>query len=1024
MKVLVVEDSRFFTTALTLGLRKLSLDCDLAISRQAANKLLRENPDHYLAALVDINLPDCQDGEVVDDTLAAGVPTIVFTSSFDDDLREGILAKAVVDYVPKNNPTSVDQVMRAVQRLRDNPKTKVLVVDDSRTSRQILTRHLATHRFAILEAGNGQQALSLLEQNPDTRIVITDYHMDGMDGCALTTAIRRRFPAERLVVIGLSAYGNTILSARFMKAGASDFLCKPYIPEELFCRLYQNLDLLDHISRLHQESAARQDMQQDLTALSTLHHNIIDSSPLGIAVYRCDGHCVLANPALAAMVGSTPEILQTHNFNDIAAWRRNGLLKLTKNALKTGKAGQGVYHFATSFGSTFWADVNISTFDLNDERHILALYRNCTDLRATEEKLDKERKKLLAVLNSAATAIITIDQHGIMQSVNPATERIFGWSVIDMVGKNVAMLVPPAVRTSYHSAKALFNADISKPGKGVHREVQGLRKNLDVFPMELVVSAVQDDGGQVAYIALVTDQSDRVAAESKLRRLSSAVEHSSASVLITDAQGRIEYANPRLSAISGFSRDELIGKSPSLFKSGEKSQAYYNAMWSQLKAGHVWHDEFRNRHKDGSEYWVKSSIDPIRDETGALTHYVAVQEDVTELKEAKEQAEKANQAKSEFLSAMSHELRTPLNAIIGFSQLMLSIRKDPLSAKQQERVEMILSAGNQLLELINEILDLSRIEAGRLDLSMEAVMMSPLVAECVAQVGEAARHRRIDMVISDEGDVPLRARADQRRLRQVLLNLLTNAIKYNRDGGRVVIETTCGADLVTLSVSDTGLGIPAHRQSEMFQPFNRLGAEATTIEGTGIGLVVTKALVESMGGSISYSSVDGEGSTFSIQLACACDRPLMAMTDQAARPQADTPARFSRSGAENSFAMLYVEDNPTNISLMQDVMEQFDNIVLSVAKTAETGILLAMQNPPDLIVMDINLPGASGLDATRILKTTPDTAHIPVAILSANVLADVKREAKRAGADYFLAKPLVLSDLEHIIHHITESRHG
>ncbi len=209
----------------------------------------------------------------------------------------------------------------------------------------------------------------------------------------------------------------------------------------------------------------------------------------------------------------------------------------------------------------------------------------------------------------------------------------------------------------------------------------------------------------------------------------------------------------------------------------------------------------------------------------------------------------------------------------------------------------------------------------------------------------------------------------------------------------------------------------------MFQPFNRLGAEATAIEGTGIGLVVTKSLVESMGGNISFSSIEGEGTTFAIQLACACDRQLMAM-NQAAETEPKTPAPLTRAGPDNSFAMLYVEDNPTNISLMQDVMEQFDNIVLSVAKTAETGILLAMQNPPDLIVMDINLPGASGLEATRILKTTQDTAHIPVAILSANVLADVKRQAKQAGADYFLAKPLVLSDLEHIIHHVTESRHG
>ncbi len=631
--------------------------------------------------------------------------------------------------------------------------------------------------------------------------------------------------------------------------------------------------------------------------------------------------------------------------------------------------------------------------------------------------LAENERLFQAVLDTAVDAIVIIDVRGIIQRVNPATCRMFGYAPEELEGANVAVLMPDrdGMRHDRYLRSYAETGRASIIGTG--RELVARRRDGSDFPIELTLSQV-DMAGQRLYTGIVRDASHRAEAEKRLRASEDRLQRSQTFANIgtwewTLATGDL-YWSDRIGPLFGYDAGELETSYENFMQAiHPDDRAAVVAAVDACIAGRADYEiEHRVVWPDGTVRWLLEKGDVERDADGQAVRMLGVVQDITrlkladlELRRAQQEAQDANRAKSDFLSSMSHELRTPLNAILGFAQLLEADCNPPLTDRQIERVRHILKGGGHLLTLINEVLDLARIEAGKLTLSLEHFVPDTLIDECLSVAGTIARGRRIRVVDGCGGALPV-ITADYTRLMQVLLNLLSNAVKYNREDGTVTVTAVPVGDALRIAVADTGHGIPNERFGEIFEPFNRLGAEATETEGTGIGLTLTRTLIEGMGGTIGLYSTPGVGSTFWIDIPLAPEKAAAAVAPAVELPP---PAPAHETGV--SHLVLYVEDNPANLRLMEDICVDLPDITLISAHNAELGLDLARQRAPALILMDINLPGMDGLQAMARLRDDPRTQHIPVIALSANAMQAAVRRAREAGFAAYLTKPVVIEDL-------------
>lgn len=421
--------------------------------------------------------------------------------------------------------------------------------------------------------------------------------------------------------------------------------------------------------------------------------------------------------------------------------------------------------------------------------------------------------------------------------------------------------------------------------------------------------------------------------------------------------------------------------------------------------------EYRILTKQSELRWIRVRGRIDFDDAGKPIRMSGTNMDITDIKRAeerilqsKEVAEKANQAKSEFLSSMSHELRTPLNAILGYAQLFEY--DDNLNPIQTENLYEIRKAGEHLLQLINDVLDLSKIESGKMIISLEPVLVARIVADCFTLLRLQADDKGIKLFSNFNGFENTYVVADNIRLKQALVNLLSNAIKYNSMGGEVEVSLKLHAgDQLRIGVRDNGYGIASHRVDEVFQPFNRLSPEYNKIEGSGVGLVITKQLVEMMKGKLHFESVEGVGTEFWIDLPL-CSQWNQERTTNQPVAAADSPLELRVTQPQK---ILYIEDNPSNIRLLQQIFMRYPQLNLEVIDESFLGVYKARSGQPDLIILDINLPGMDGYETLSVLKHDPITAHIPVIGLSANVMPyDVVR-GREAGFNEYLTKPVEIN---------------
>jgi PAS domain S-box-containing protein len=657
---------------------------------------------------------------------------------------------------------------------------------------------------------------------------------------------------------------------------------------------------------------------------------------------------------------------------------------------------------------------------------------------ATQRPLLKAGALQDAIFNSANFSSIATDAQGVIQIFNVGAERMLGYKAEDVVDKITPAGISDAQEVVARAAALSieldtpitpgFEALVFKASRGIEDiyELTYIRKDGSRFPAIVSVTALRDAQDKViGYLLIGTDNTarKRVEAEQALldQRLRdqqfytrSLIESNIDALMTTDPRGIISDVNQQMEALTGCTRDELIGAPfKNYFTDPERAEA---AITRVLHEGKVTNYELTAHARDGKETVVSYNATTFHDRDRKLQGVFAAARDVTERKQfehalqennielesAKAAAEKANLAKSEFLSSMSHELRTPLNAVLGFAQLMAS-EIPPPSASQKMSIDQIMQGGWYLLRLINEILDLAMIESGKVTMSQEAMSLADVLTDCQAMIEPQANKRGISMTFP-KLDGLYYVHADRTRVKQVMINLLSNAIKYNKDGGAVIIQCVPTAEnKVRVSVRDTGAGLAPEQLSQLFQPFNRIGQESGGEEGTGIGLVVTKQLVELMGGEIGVESKVGVGSVFWIELAGSSAPQLVLDVEDAVMVEEKGRVE-SRVFAQRT--LLYVEDNPANLALVEQLVARRSDLKLLTAVDGHMGVQLTHAYQPDVVLMDINLPGISGFEALEILRKDPATAHIPVIALSANAVPRDIEKGMEAGFFRYLTKPI------------------
>jgi len=647
-------------------------------------------------------------------------------------------------------------------------------------------------------------------------------------------------------------------------------------------------------------------------------------------------------------------------------------------------------------------------------RDISARKRTEAGLRASEERFAE-----LFRSSPAAMGILELEDYRVVDA-NDTYCRLTGYPREELIGRTPAELGVQAVgpaRVADLTAALLA-------GEPVSAEAVRLRVSSGA-EIDLLVSLqfIQEDGRQRLLFTGI-DMTRHIQAEDQVRaaegRLRAIFAAAAEGFVVIDGAGIVQAFNAAAERAFGYARDEVVGKNVSMLMPSPQREEHDGHLRTYLATGvaHIigTRRQEEGLRKDGSRFPLEIAVSEAGENGQAF--FIGIVRDISDQKLVEEalqaamlEAERANQAKNEFLSRMSHELRTPLNVILGFGQLLEMENPRP---EQLEGVQHILQAGRHLLDLIDEVLNISRIEAGKLSLSIEVVLARELVEEAVALISPLAHKRGITLTL-DSTFCDTHILADRQRLKQVLLNLLSNGVKYNRDGGTldVACERREGSRL-RISIRDSGAGLSTEQVNRLFVPFDRLGAENTSIEGTGLGLPLSKRLVEAMGGAIGLDSVVPQGTTFWIELPEAEAPPAGLASPPAAADLAALPVPTERK------LILYVEDNLANLRLVERLLQLEPSTELISAMQGSIGIDLARQHRPNLIILDLHLPDIPGDQVLARLQADPATRDIPVVVASADSTPGRVRRLKERGARAYLTKPFDVREFLQLIREILQ----
>lgn len=803
-------------------------------------------------------------------------------------------------------------------------------------------------------------------------------------------------------------------------------ICNRSKDESLYWVETSIVPFLDNTGRPYQYVSIRTDITHIKEAELRLRllERAVEASTSSISMSdaaKPDMPLIYVNPAFERITGYSRDEIIGRNCRFLQGEEVDQpSLDEIRSALREGRAGEALVHNYRKDGTPFWNELRIAPVhdEQGDLTHFIGISDDVTKRREAEEALFKSEERLRR--SQLYANIGTWDW-------NVRTGQLL-WS--ERIPPLFGLPEGEQEATYENFLNAVHPDDRQKVLIAVNGCVQrGLEYNIEhrcVWPDGSVHWLLErgdvvraEDGAPLNMLGVVQDITKRKLAEFKsleqqarLVIFKHIIENVADGVITIDASGNILSFNPAAEKLFGYSAAEVINGNLNVLMpepySSEHDQYLARYMAGQQADIIGKQLELTGKRKDGMVFPLELSITVM--EIDNKKHFVGILRDISERKQyereiiaAKDEAERANNAKSEFLSSMSHELRTPMNAILGFGQL-LEIETG-LNEYQADYVDEMLKAGRHLLELINEVLDLSKIESGNINLSLEPLSCAELVEECLALVRPIAQS--VGITIKDPIIGAYVIRADRTRLKQVLLNLLSNAIKYNRPQGEVEIRVTVQEGVVRLAVADTGYGIPAARWQELFQPFSRLGAESTGIEGTGIGLTISRRLMEMMGGAIGVDSEEERGSTFWIKL----PEVVLEQDIQSHHQEEQAIAAGAGLADEYQHTVLYIEDNPANLRLVARILGKNPQLRLITAHNPELGLELASAHCPELILLDINLPGMDGYQVLSVLRSMKSAKKTPVIAISANATSRDIHRGIAAGFNEYITKPINVKHL-------------
>ena len=780
--------------------------------------------------------------------------------------------------------------------------------------------------------------------------------------------------------------------------------------------LYNDNGQLHGFAKIMRDATREKQTEQALQESEARFRSVTEAIPQQVWTARPDGALDYVNQRVLDYFGRT--------FEEMIGWSWAELIHPDdvpeamarwQHSLQTGELYEIELRLKRAGDNTYRWNLG-RALPLRDEQgRIVRWFGTNTDI--SERKEVEEKTHFQAhLLNTIGQAVIATDLQGTVSYWNRFAERLYGWLDSEAIGRNILDWTPTQA-TGQQAAEIMARLTAGESWSG---EFMMQRRNGTMFPAQVTSEPVHNVAGTiVGIIGISTDITERKRAEEALReseaRKGAILETALDCIITIDGEGKVLEWNPAAENTFGFSRTQAIGQlMGELIIPASLRERHYQGIAHYLATGEGpvlgQRIEVPALRADGSEILVELSIIAIAsDGTTVFTAYLrditARKQNEEALKAAKTEAERANRAKSEFMSRMSHELRTPLNAILGFGQLL---EMDELDAEQSQGVGQILKAGRHLLELINEVLDIARIEAEQQVVEIEPVPVVETLTGALDMVRPLAATRGIELRDDCGTDAGLFVLADRRRLNQVLLNLLANAVKYNREGGTATLSyVATEAGQLRIAISNTGLGLAPDKMSRLFMPFERLGAEQTEVEGTGLGLALSKRLVEAMGGAITVQSTLGEGSTFAVELPLAPEQtPLAAPLAQPPRAGSVTAERQPVEAGETGALVLYIEDNPANFGLVQNILRHRPEIKLLAAMRGSVGLELAQRHRPDLILLDYHLPDINGDEVLRLLQEAPATRDIPVVVVSADATPHQIERLRAAGAIEYLTKPL------------------